>query len=50
MKTLRGLPIKDTEITKEYKLINNKVITASEKELEENNRAHSAKLRIIEKL
>lgn len=50
VKTLRGLPIKDTEITKEYKLINNKVITASEKELEENNRAHSAKLRIIEKL
>lgn len=50
VKTLRGLPIKDTEIVREYQLINNKVITASEKELEENSRAHSAKLRIIEKL
>lgn len=50
VKTLRGLPIRETEIVREFQLINNKVITASEKELEENNRAHSAKLRIIEKL
>lgn len=50
VKTLRGLPIRETEIVREYQLVNNKVITASEKELEENNRAHSAKLRIIEKL
>ena len=50
VKTLRGLPIKESEITKEFKLINNKVIQASEEELSVNNRAHSAKLRIIEKL
>ena len=34
---------------KEYRLVNNKPITASETELENNNRAHSAKLRIIER-
>ena len=49
-KTLRGLPIRESEIVREYKLVNNKVIIASEEELEMNNRAHSAKLRIIEKL
>lgn len=44
----KGLPIipdEDPIIT----LVNKKVITASKKELEINNRAHSAKLRIIEK-
>ncbi|HKM30506.1 MAG TPA: 16S rRNA (cytosine(1402)-N(4))-methyltransferase RsmH [Bacilli bacterium] len=46
----RGLPIKEKDIVREYRLINNKVITASPEELERNNRAHSAKLRIIEKL
>lgn len=45
-----GLPIRDSEIIRKFKLINNKVITASEEEVKENNRAHSAKLRIIEKL
>ncbi len=49
-KTLKDLPIRDCDIVKEFKLINNKVITASDEELENNNRAHSAKLRIIEKL
>ena len=44
------LPIKDSEIKKEYRLINNKVIVPSDRELDLNNRAHSAKLRIIEKL
>lgn len=34
---------------KEYRLVNNKPIIASEEELENNNRAHSAKLRIIER-
>jgi 16S rRNA (cytosine1402-N4)-methyltransferase len=33
-----------------YRLINNKVIVPGEEELEENNRSHSAKLRIIERL
>ncbi|MCR5505395.1 MAG: 16S rRNA (cytosine(1402)-N(4))-methyltransferase RsmH [Bacilli bacterium] len=34
---------------KEYRLVNNKPIVASEEELQINNRAHSAKLRIIER-
>lgn len=46
----RGIPVKDCDIVREYKLINNKVIVAGEEELEKNNRAHSAKLRVIEKL
>lgn len=46
----RGIPVKDCDIVREYKLINNKVIIAGEEELEMNNRAHSAKLRVIEKL
>lgn len=33
-----------------YRLINKKPILASDEELEENNRSHSAKLRIIEKI
>lgn len=49
-KTPRGLPVKDADIMKEYCLVNSKVITASEEELLRNNRAHSAKLRVIEKL
>ncbi|MCF7924443.1 MAG: 16S rRNA (cytosine(1402)-N(4))-methyltransferase RsmH [Candidatus Izimaplasma sp.] len=44
----KGLPIiSDEEPT--ISLVNKKVITVSENELENNNRAHSAKLRIIEK-
>ena len=46
----RGLPIKDSEIVKSYQLINKKVITPSSEEIRNNNRAHSAKLRIIEKI
>ena len=44
------LPIKEAEIKKEFRLVNTKVIVPSDRELELNNRAHSAKLRIIEKL
>ncbi len=40
-------PIMEKE--KEYQLVNRKPITASEKELSENRRAQSAKLRIIER-
>lgn len=36
--------------TPDYKIINHKVITPSAKELEENNRSKSAKLRILEKV
>ncbi len=46
----KRIPIKASEIpTPDYFLVNKKPITASEKELEENNRAHSAKLRVIER-
>ena len=44
------LPVKDSEIKREFKLINTKVITPSEEELRSNNRSHSAKMRIIEKI
>ena len=50
VKVPKGLPIRDSEIIRKYKLITNKPITASSSELLANNRAHSAKLRIIEKL
>lgn len=50
VKLPKGLPIRDADIIKKYKLINNKVITANEEELLVNNRAHSAKLRIIERM
>lgn len=46
----RGLPIKEKDIVREYRLVNHKVIVANEEELIRNHRAHSAKLRIIEKL
>jgi 16S rRNA (cytosine1402-N4)-methyltransferase len=44
----KGLPIISNEVPK-IRLINRKVIIASEEELDDNNRAHSAKLRVIEK-
>lgn len=43
----RKLPTKEQELN--YTLVNKKVIIASENELENNNRAKSAKLRIIER-
>lgn len=46
---VKGLAtLKDNE--QEFKLVNRKPITSNEQELIANNRAHSAKLRIIEKL
>jgi 16S rRNA (cytosine1402-N4)-methyltransferase len=44
----KGLPIVDSEIKAKVKLITRKPITSTEEELENNNRAHSAKLRICE--
>ncbi|PJY98768.1 MULTISPECIES: 16S rRNA (cytosine(1402)-N(4))-methyltransferase RsmH [Bacillus] len=44
-----GLPVIPEEFEPELKLITRKPITASQEELEENNRARSAKLRIAEK-
>lgn len=46
----RGLPITNKEEKIEYRLVNNKPILPSDEEIENNNRAHSAKLRIIEKI
>ena len=45
-----GIPILEKDIKRTFKLINNKVITASDVELKDNNRSHSAKLRIIERI
>ena len=50
VKLPKGLPVKDAEIVRNFRLINKSVITANDDELVVNNRAHSAKLRIIEKL
>ncbi|MCY9263698.1 16S rRNA (cytosine(1402)-N(4))-methyltransferase RsmH [Bacillus haynesii] len=44
-----GLPVIPKEFEPNLKLVNRKPITASEEELEHNNRARSAKLRIAEK-
>ncbi|PLS33807.1 16S rRNA (cytosine(1402)-N(4))-methyltransferase [Carnobacterium maltaromaticum] len=44
-----GLPVMPTEFQPELKLVNRKPIIPTEEELEQNNRARSAKLRIAEK-
>ena len=46
----RGLPVIPSELELEYRLVNRKAITPSQAELEANHRAHSAKLRVIEKV
>ncbi|AOT56110.1 16S rRNA (cytosine(1402)-N(4))-methyltransferase RsmH [Weissella soli] len=45
-----GLPIIPDEMQPDYKLINRKPIVPSEMEMAANHRAHSAKLRVIERL
>ncbi len=45
-----NLPIIPAEFEPEYEVINRKPIVASDEELEENNRARSAKLRVIERV
>lgn len=49
-KLVRGLPVIPDEYQPKFRLVNNKVILPTEKELEENNRSHSSKLRIIERI
>ena len=44
----KGVPVIGLEA--DFKLLSNKPIVASEEELQENNRAHSAKMRVIEKI
>ena len=46
----KNMPFKLEENKSEYRLVNKKPIVAKESELEVNNRAHSAKLRIIERV
>lgn len=46
----KGIAIKEKDIKRTFRLVNTKVITATEQELSYNNRAHSAKLRIIERV
>ncbi|MGX7106704.1 16S rRNA (cytosine(1402)-N(4))-methyltransferase RsmH [Hutsoniella sourekii] len=45
-----NLPIVPDELKPKFRLVNRKPIVASDQELENNNRARSAKLRIIEKI
>ena len=47
---VKGLPEIPDEYKPTIKIINKKPITPSDKELEENTRSHSAKLRIVERL
>ncbi len=46
----KGLAIKDKDVQACFKLVNKKVIVPTKEEIETNRRAHSAKLRIIEKI
>lgn len=46
----RGMPVTNETVEPEFRLITKKPMEASEKELLENHRSHSAKLRIIEKI
>ncbi|MDD3382281.1 MAG: 16S rRNA (cytosine(1402)-N(4))-methyltransferase RsmH [Bacilli bacterium] len=46
----KNVPILDKDIKREFRLVSKKPIIASEVELNLNNRAHSAKLRILEKI
>ena len=47
---VKGLPVIPPEYQPKIKLINKKPILPSEKELNENSRSRSAKLRIIERI
>lgn len=46
----RGVPIKEEDIIREFRLVNRKVIIPTKEEVLKNKRAHSAKMRILEKL
>ena len=46
----KGLPVIPEEMQPKFKLINKKTIIATEEELNENHRSHSAKLRVIERV
>ena len=46
----RGIPVIPDDLKPTLRLVNRKPITASTVELESNNRSHSAKLRVAEKI
>jgi len=46
----RDVVIKDKDIKRDYVLVNKKIITPSEMEIDDNNRSRSAKMRVIEKV
>ena len=46
----KGLPVIPEGMQPKFKLINKKPIIATEEELNENHRSHSAKLRVIERV
>lgn len=46
----RNIPVIPDHLQPKFKLVNRKVIIAGEEELERNKRAHSAKLRIVERV
>jgi len=48
--TIKGLPNIPDNLLPDFKVINKKIIVPSEKELKENNRSRSSKLRIIERI
>ena len=47
---LKGLPNIPDHLLPDYRIVNNKPIVPTDKELEENNRSRSSKLRIIERI
>ena len=47
---IKGLPNIPDDMLPDFKVINKKIIVPSEKELQENNRSRSSKLRIIERI
>lgn len=47
---VKGLPVIPDEYKPQIKLVNRKPILASEEELRENSRSHSAKLRVVERI
>ena len=49
-KVVKGLPSIPDEYLPDFELVNNKAITPSKKELDENNRSRSSKLRVIKRI
>ena len=50
VEVLKGLPVLAKDMEAPFALVNNKVILPSEEELSNNNRSHSAKMRVIKRV